>query len=315
MQKMSPSHDHNHHSHAGHTHDHSVRIVDQDGVRRVGGVFALIVSYMFVEIVVGIWVNSLVLIADGVHMLSDALALGLSLVAIYLARRQPDARRSYGYQRAEVLAAFTNGVAMFALSAWIVFEACGRLWAPVAIIPGPMLGVATVGLLINLLAAWILYGGDKDNLNMQGALLHVMGDLLVTVAAIIAGILILLWGWQRADAILSLLAALLILRSAWRITSQSAHMLLEGTPDQIDVDNVLHALEAMDGVREVHDLHVWGLTLKDMIVTAHLVVEEGVDRDGILRDAGVLITQRFAIEHVTLQLESKECLAGKACEQ
>lgn len=315
MQKTDAQPHHDHHPHAGHDHCHGHGAVNDDSARRVGGVLVLIASFMFVEIVAGVWADSLVLIADGIHMLSDALALGLSLVALYLARRQPDARRSYGYQRAQVLAAFVNGMAMFVLSAWIVFEAIERLWTPAQVIAGPMLGVAIIGLLVNVVAAWVLHGGDKDNLNMQSALLHVMGDLLGSVAAIVAGVLILLWGWQRADALLSLLAALLILRSAWVITRQSAHVLLEGTPDRIDVENVRHALEAMAGVSEVHDLHVWGLSLKDMIVTAHLVVEDGVDRDSVLRAAGVLMTQRFAIDHVTLQLESQECLAGKPCTQ
>lgn len=309
-----------HHSHA--SHDHGAHgacaghgAVDQDSARRIRYVLAMIASFMVVEILVGVWSHSLVLIADGVHMLSDALALALSLVALYLARRRPDARRSYGYQRAQVLAAFVNGLAMFVLSGWIVFEAVQRLWRPETVIAGPMLGVATLGLLINIVAAWILHRGDQDNLNMQGALLHVMGDLLGSVAAIAAGLIIWQWGWQRADPLLSLLAAVLVLRSAWVISRQAAHVLLEGTPERIDTEQVRQALVSVPGTQAVHDLHVWGLSHKDMIVTAHLVVNDSTARDTILEQAGALLADRFGIEHVTLQIEGQACLTGSPCEQ
>lgn len=261
---------------------------------------------MVIEIVVGLMANSLALVSDGIHMLSDAFSLGLALVAFRLGRRPADARRSYGYKRMQVLAAFSNGLVLVLLSLLIAGEAIKRMVVPEAVAAGPMLIVALIGLGVNALSFWILEGGDQHSLNMRGAALHVMGDLLGSVAAIAAAIIISLTGFTAADPLLSLLACVLILRGAVRVLRSSAHILLEGTPEHLDAATVRAELEQLQGVQSVHDLHLWGLTEQEIMLSAHLVVSSEARRDAVLHSAALALEQRFAIRHATLQVEGVE---------
>lgn len=298
------THDHHGHSHAGHSHHHGhVHDVTKDSEHRVMLALAITAIFMAVEIIVGLMANSLALVSDGIHMLSDAFSLGLALAAFRLGRRPPDAKRSYGYQRMQVLAAFSNGLVLVLLSLAIAFEALKRVIYPEEVAAHSMLVVAIIGLCVNALSFWILEGGDKHNLNMRGAALHVMGDLLGSVAAIAAAIIIMLTGFTAADPLLSLLACVLILRGAVRVLKSASHLLLEGTPENIDSEEVRGALEQLEGVQGVHDLHLWGLTEKEVMLSAHLTVTSEAVRDAVLHNATQALQQRFGIGHATLQVE------------
>ena len=301
------------HDHHGHSHRDQAVPEDKDGARRMKCALVLTIIFMVLELVTGVLSSSLVLIADGIHMLSDVLALSLALVAVSLARKAPDNLRSYGYQRTQVLAAFVNGIVLFMLTLWIVVEAIGRLINPGTVEGLPMLGVAIAGLIVNIIAAKLLHGGDEHDLNLQSAWLHVLSDLLGSVAAIIAALLIIIFGWQRADPILSLLAALLIVRSAWSVTRQSAHVLLEGTPVRISLDDVRRSLLTLPGVQRVHDVHVWGLSHRESLASLHLVVDTVVSRDTVIVNGRSLLAERFGIKHATIQVEGADSHAEMDC--
>lgn len=315
MVRHDSSHtDHAHgHDHAGHGHDH-VPTVTADSERRVRWALLLTAGFMLAEIVGGIVSGSLALLADAGHMFSDSASLGMALVAFRLGARLPDRQRTFGYQRFQVLAAFVNGLTLFAIAIWIFYSAIGRLLSPIEVLAVPMMSIAVVGLLVNIAAFAILHRGDQGNINLRGAAMHVMGDLLGSVAAIAASTIILLTGWNAADPLLSMLAAALILRGAWQIVRRSAHTLLEGTPDGVEVARIREALEALDGVESLHDLHVWGLTPQDPLLSLHLVVRDGADHADVLSQAYTLLRERFGITHATLQLEGEACLTGGDCQ-
>ncbi|ANF59702.1 zinc transporter ZitB [Halotalea alkalilenta] len=306
-------HDHDHdHSHDGHDHDH-VPKVDADSEKRVLVVLVATATFMVVEIATGFFANSLALISDGFHMLSDSFSLGLALAAFRLGRRAPDAKHSFGYQRFQVLAAFVNGLTLFVIAGWILYEAAQRMFSPVEVMAGPMLAVAVAGLGINAFSLLILHRGDHGNLNLRGASLHVLGDLLGSVAAILAAVIIMFTGWTVADPILSVLACVLILRAAWGVLRRSTHLLLEGTPEGVVSGEVRTALEQVDGVDEVHDLHMWGLSSQQRMLSAHLVVDQSIDRDAVLAEAYALLAERFSIGHATLQVEGEHCMTSGDC--
>jgi cobalt-zinc-cadmium efflux system protein len=284
--------DHLHH-HLGHAGEH----------RHLTGALLLTLGFAFVEAAAGWWSGSLALIADAGHMLTDATALGLAALAAWLARRPPSDRHTYGLVRAEVLAALVNGLAMLGLIAFIAVEAVRRFGQPRDIHGEAVIVVATLGLLVNLLVAWRLSRGQRD-LNTRAALLHVTGDLLGSVAAIVAGAVILLTGWTPIDPLLSLLVAGLILVSAWRLLSEALHVLLEGVPPQVDLQEVGRNLAALNGVRSVHDLHVWTLSSGKIALSAHLDLHRLEDWPRILLQARQLLTRRHGIGHVTLQPEA-----------
>jgi cobalt-zinc-cadmium efflux system protein len=225
---------HEGHHHHGHHHGHSYGAATADE-RRIGWAFVIIFGFMLVEVAGGIIAGSLALLADAGHMVSDAAALGMSWAALRVGKRPADQARSYGYKRLEVLAAFVNGLTLFVIAGWIVFEAARRFAHPVEVLGGPMLAVAVAGLLANIVAFIVLNGGNRENLNMRSAWLHVLGDILGFIVAIIAAIVILGTGWSPIDPLLSILVALLILRSAAGIVKSSAHILLEGTPPGLDL--------------------------------------------------------------------------------
>lgn len=266
-------------------------------------------GFMAVEVAGGVLAGSLALLADAGHMLTDAAALCFAWTAFRLARRPADARRSYGYHRFQILAAFVNGVVLMAIVAWIAIEALQRLRQPVEVLGGLMLAVAVVGLAVNLISFAILHGGNRENLNVRGALLHVVGDLLGSLAAIIAAVAIIVTGWTPIDPLLSVLVALLIARSAWMLVRQSTHVLLEGTPAEIDVARLKQELVAtVPEVDDVHHVHVWTLASGKLVMTLHAHVRDDANAEQVLRTILAISRERFGVSHVTVQIEHGRCV-------
>ncbi|VVE37490.1 zinc transporter ZitB [Pandoraea capi] len=314
-------HDHAHHTHAGHSHaghshaghSHASGVTDQ---RRIGIAFVLIAVFMVIEIVGGLLSGSLALLADAGHMVSDAAALAFSWIAIHYGKRPATLQLTYGYKRLEVLAAFVNGCALFVIAGWIVIEAIRRFTEPVPIVGTTMLIVAFAGLLANIAAFMVLHGGNRENLNMRGAWLHVLGDMLGSAAAIVAAVVILLTGWMPIDPLLSIFVAVIILKSAWGIVRSSAHILLEGTPDSLNPTEIKADLEAtVTQVRSVHHIHAWSITGERHMITLHAVPAPGAST----RDAMVAVQQRLAtrfnVEHATIQIEDAACEAQSPCNE
>jgi cobalt-zinc-cadmium efflux system protein len=287
-------------SHA-HAHAHPHAHGEASPTRRLAWVLALTLSYMVAEVVGGLISGSLALLADAGHMLTDNLALALALVASRVSRRPPDEGRTYGYQRVEILAALANGVLLAGICILLVWESVERLRQPVAIEPGLMAGVATGGLLVNLLAAWILRHRGS-NLNVRAAFLHVLGDLLGSVGALGAAGLVAWKGWLRADPAASLAICLILLWGAYRLLRETVHVLLEGSPSHLDLREIRASLVEISGVADVHDLHVWSLGTTPLL-TAHLVADHTSPSGRVLRDATAIARERFGITHVTFQVE------------
>lgn len=295
------------HGHAGHGLDVS-HAVTTDSERRVFLVMLLTGGFMVAEAAGGLLAGSLALIADAGHMLTDTAALAFAWAAFRMARRPSDALRSYGWHRFQVLAAFVNGLALLGISAWIAVEAARRLAAPVEVLGGPMLAIAVLGLLVNIAAFLILHRGDRENLNMRGAVLHVVSDLLGSAAAILAAIVILLTGWTPIDPILSVLVAILILRSAWGVVRRSTHILIEGTPHDLDVGQLREAIHAaVPQVEDVHHVHAWSLTAERPLVTLHVTVGPEADPAATLAAVQAVLRARFGLAHATVQLEHGGC--------
>jgi cobalt-zinc-cadmium efflux system protein len=266
-------------------------------------------GFMVVEVIGGLAAGSLALLADAGHMLTDTLSLALAFVAFRIGRWPQDSRRTYGYHRFQVLAAFVNGLTLVAIVGWIAIEATRRLLEPVEVLGGLMLAVAVIGLVVNIAAFAILHGGDRRNLNLRGAALHVLADMLGSVAAIVAALVIGLTGWMPIDPLLSLLVAVLILRSAWMLLRRSGHILLEGAPEWLDEAELRGALvAAVPAVLEVHHVHAWMLTIERPLLTLHARVVPGVDQQEALRAIHLALADRFGIEHATVQIE-----IGEAC--
>jgi cobalt-zinc-cadmium efflux system protein len=262
----------------------------------------LTLSFAGVEALAGWWSGSLALLADAAHMLTDSSALGLAAAAAWLARRPPSARHSYGLVRAEVLAALFNGLLMLVLIGYIVHEAIDRIGSPREVAGGTVIGVAVIGLAINLTVAWVLSRGEQT-LNSRAALLHVLGDALGSVAAITAGIVIVTTGWTPIDPLLSLFVAALIGISALGLLREVVHVLMEGVPPHVELNAVGRDLAALDGVLRVHDLHVWTLSSGTVALSAHIEIRDLVDWPGILAAARHAMDSRHGIRHVTLQPE------------
>ena len=294
-----------HHEHAhGHDHGHGI------GGKREGNTSALrwafgITTVILVAEAVGGWLtNSLALLSDAGHMLSDAASLGLSLLAIHFAQKPASASKSYGYRRLEILAALANGVALFVIAVAISWEAAHRLFAPPPVASLPMMGIAGIGLAANLASAWVLlHQGDvKDNLNLRSAYLHVLGDALGSVGALLAGALMYFYGWYVADPIVSVAVALLILRGAWGVVSQSLHILMEGTPTGSNIEAMVASLETIPGVCNVHDVHVWTVTSGYDVFSCHLVVSKGTNITKVVAAGAELLERQFGIRHTTIQV-------------
>jgi cobalt-zinc-cadmium efflux system protein len=313
MSSHSHAHDDHHdHDHGnGHNHDHGHVHAHTHDERRLLLALILTGGFMVVEAAGGILAGSLALLADAGHMLTDTAALALSWYAFLVSRRPATEERSYGQHRFQVLAALINGVALVAVAGWIAVEAVRRLFDPVPIMGTTMLVIAAIGLSVNIAGFLILHGGNQENLNMRGAALHVLGDLLGSVAAIVAAIVILWTGWTPLDPILSVLVALLILRSAWSLVGRSWHVLMEGTPEGLDVDRLRRELtDAVPGVEDVHHVHAWCLTPERPLITFHASLGADADHDEVLRLLRIELVSRFNIEHSTIQLEGNPCAAG-----
>lgn len=285
-------------------HDHSHEAHARGQSRRaLTLVLALTATFTVVEVVGGLLTGSLALLADAGHMLSDNFSIGLALFAAWIAAKPPTPNRSFGFKRAEILAALVNGVTLVVVSIWIFYEAYHRLQAPPEILAGPMLVVAALGLVVNVAGAVILSRSGGESLNVQGALRHVIADLLGSVGAISAALIIVLTGWRYADPLVSVLIALLILASSWRLLRESTTILLEEAPSDLDVNEVGKKMVGVEGVQEVHDLHVWTITSGFPSLSAHVLVGPYEDCHARRRDLERLLAHEYGIEHTTLQVD------------
>ncbi len=284
-----------------HHHNHSPR--SSGSKQRLAWALALAASYMLAELIGGWIANSLALLADAGHMFLDVAALALSFFAMWMADRPAPARQTFGYYRAEILAALVNGATLIAISIYILIEAVGRLREPPEVQGALMTGVALGGLLVNLAGLWLLHGGRDESLNVRGAWLHVLTDALGSVGAIAAGVLVWAFGWYWSDAVASALIGLLIVYSSWRLLAESVAVLMESAPRGIDVDEVAGALREVPGVAGLHDLHVWTITSGLDALSAHVTVEDGEPHPTILKRLQRMLHDRFGIDHITIQLE------------
>lgn len=294
-------HDHAGHDHAGHAHAPSVTPQNE---RVVAVSFFLTAGFMVAEVIGGVLSGSLALIADAGHMLTDAAALALAWAAFRFGRRVADKKRTFGYLRFEVLAGFINAVALLLLTAWIAWEAVHRLLEPSPVLAGPMLIVATIGLVVNIAVFWMLTKGDREHVNIKGAMLHVLGDLLGSVAAIGAALVIYATGWTPIDPILSVLLSALILRAGWSLLGNSMHILMEGAPAGIDTDEMKEALAAaVPGLTSVNHLHVWSITSGRPAATMDVTVAPGSDPAAVVAGLKARLAERYAIAHSTVEID------------
>jgi cobalt-zinc-cadmium efflux system protein len=288
-----------HHHGVGHSHGSDAP------VRNLRIALGLTAALLVVEVIGGILSNSIALLADAGHMLTDVAALALALFVAWFSKQPSSPQKTFGYLRWEILAAFVNGATLLLISAWILWEAVLRLRAPEPISGGLMLGVAVAGLLVNIIAARVLVRGSADNLNARGAYLHVLGDLLASVGTVAAAIAIRYTGWLVADPIASILTTVLIMRGAWLLVRESVDILLESTPAHIPLPAVRGQLEAIPGIESVHDLHVWAVTPAVVSMSAHCIVREPAQHQHVLEHIHDAM-RLFGIEHVTIQLERDE---------
>ncbi|PVA09907.1 cation transporter [Pelagivirga sediminicola] len=292
--------DHSAHDHSGHDHSHIPK-----NETKIAIAAALTGAFMLAEVIGGVISGSLALIADAGHMLTDFASLMLAWLGFRLARRPADWKRTYGFDRFSVLAAFVNGISLFAIAGWILWEAVQRLSSPQEVLGGVMLWIALGGLAVNIIAFWVLTrGGEGENLNVRAAALHVMGDLLGSVAALVAALIIIWTGWTPIDPILSVLVAVIILRSAWKVVAQSGHILLEGAPDGFDRRAVVGDLRAeVPGLRDVRHVHAWSVTQERPMVTMVIELEAGSDARAAKQAIRARLDERHGIGHVTIEVE------------
>jgi cobalt-zinc-cadmium efflux system protein len=310
---------HHHDGGAGHSHSHGGRAARSR--RRLSLVVVLTAIYMVAEAVGGWMTGSLALLADAGHMLADVAALTLALVAMWFSSRPATPSKTFGYHRLEILAALVNGVALVLISLLIFYESYQRWSDPPQVKSGLMMLIATGGLIINLACAWILHGDHKDDLNVRGAWLHILGDALGSVGAIIAGALMSLYGWYAADPLFSSLIGLLIIWSSWHLIRESTNVLLEGTPAHINLAAVESAILQTRGVEAVHDLHVWTITSGREALSAHVIHVESISQAELLKELRAKLSDRFGVDHLTIQMETPDfedetfhfCHAGTAC--
>ena len=304
---------------SNHTHSHERR--SAQSLRNLKLALVLTAVYMFAEAFGGWFANSLALLADAGHMLTDVAALSLTLAAIWFASRPATAKKTFGYYRLEILAAFVNGIALVLISLFVIYEAYERFNAPPEIKGLQLTLIAVGGLLVNLFAAFLLHGDHAHDLNMRSAWLHVVGDALGSVAAIVAGVLILAFGWVWADAVSSFLISLIIIFGAWRLIRESVNVLLEGTPSHINLKAVEEAIRQTNDVADVHDLHVWTITSGMEALSVHVIHQKDVSQKVLLQNIRTKLHDEFGIDHLTIQmetleteeLESHDCFSGTNC--
>jgi len=293
-----------HHHHHGHDHARA----GNDNARRLALTLALQAAYLVAEVVGGWMANSLALLADAGHMLSDVAALALSLFAVWIAQKPATDHRTFGYYRTEILAALANAAALIAISIYIFYEAVQRLRAPEPVVGALVVWIAIGGLLVNGIGAALLHRGREHSLNIRGAWLHLMTDAAGNVGVIAGGLLIWLWGFAWADPVVSILIGVLVIWSSWGLLKDSVGVLLEGTPSHIDVGAVRAAVMEVDGVEEVHDLHVWTIASGLEALSCHVVVGGRDERRAsgeILADVHKLLHERFGLHHLTVQIEPR----------
>ena len=293
-------HDHSGHDHEGHSHAPTVG-TDNERVVLIG--FLLTAGFMVAEVIAGVLSGSLALIADAGHMLTDAAALLLAWGAFRFGRRASDGKRTFGYMRLEVVAGLINSVTLFALVAWIVYEAIQRFMTPHEVLAGPMFVVAVLGLVINVVVFLVLSRGDRSHVNIRGAMVHVLGDLLGSVAAIAAAIVIWLTGWMPIDPLLSVLVSLLILRSAWALFRNSLHILMEGTPGNVVIEDLSKALVTkVPGLAAVRHVHVWSITSGKPVATLEIVLAPGADAGAVTHGVKAALSADHGITHATVEI-------------
>lgn len=276
--------------------------------RRLSLILPLMTAYMVAEVVGGWLTNSLALLADAGHMLSDVAALALTLFAMWVARRPATAVRTFGYYRAEILAALANGATLVAVAVYVFVEAWQRLKAPPDVLGGQMLAIASGGLVVNVVGLWVLRESKSESLNVRGAWLHVLGDAFGSVGAIASGALVWAFGWNWADPVASVAIGLLILYSSWELIKEAVSVLMESVPANVDLDAIRATLRGIDGVEEVHELHVWSISSGIVSLSGHLVVRAPLRAHGyVLAESRALLAARFGINHVTIQVEPVAC--------
>lgn len=274
-------------------------------------VFCLTFFYLIVEVIGGFWTGSLALLADAGHMLTDVAGVGLALLAIWFAEKPASPERTYGYYRVEILAALTNAVVLIFISLYILYEAYERFKNPPEVQSAGMLAVASVGLIVNIVGVFILRSGSKESLNMKGAYFEVLSDMLTSIGVIIAGVVMFTTGWYYADPLISAGIGLFILPRTWALLKDAVAVLLEGTPSDINIATVREKLSKLEGVCEIHDLHVWSLTSGVNAMSVHAVLAEGAEHDDVLQRVHDTCTREFKIAHVTAQTERD----GFACHE
>lgn len=288
-------------------HDHARDTIRHE--RPLRWALALTAGFLGVELA-GAWLsNSLALLSDAAHMATDTFALAVALAAVHLARRPPDARRTYGYARMEALGALFNGSLLVLLAGFILWEALQRFRQPPEVATTTMIVVAALGLVANLVAMRLLEAGSGESLNMKGAYLEVWSDMLGSVAVLAGAVVILLTGWTLVDPLLAVGIGLWVLPRTWRLLREAVHLLLEGVPRGLDVAQVRAAIEAEPGVASVHDLHLWSISSRQPLLSAHVVVTQSGDADALCARVAGMLEQRFGIHHSTLQMESAPCAA------
>lgn len=273
--------------------------------------FFLISFYLVVEVIGGIVTNSLALLSDAGHMLSDAVSLGLSLFAIKMGEKKATNTKTYGYKRFEILVAFLNGLALIFISLYILWEAFHRLLTSPEVMSTGMIIISSVGLVVNIVAAFLLMKGDHhDNLNVRSAFLHVLGDLLGSIGAIVAAVLILLFGWNWADSVASIIVAFLVIVSGIRVTRDSFHVLMEGTPSNLNTEKIKEKLLTIDGIKGVRDLHIWSISSDFPALSCHIVVEDFNRYEQIMTEVKHILSHAFHIEHTTIQVDKHQDMCG-----
>ena len=299
-----------------HSHAHGPSPHDQRYQRsRRPLVLALATQLIFfvVELVGGLLTNSLALIADAGHMLSDVVALGLSLVALIYTQKPHTAKKTYGYHRLEILVALANGLVLWGISIYILYEAYGRFSAPPAIAGTPLIAIAGLGFLINLFGVVILYPTKDQSINLRSAFLHLLADSLGSVAAIAAGVAIYVKSWYWFDPLSGAVIAVLIVVGSWQLVREAADILMEGTPGHIDLGEVTQALEAYPGVAGIHDLHIWSISSGLFALSVHVVLADSRDRDCLTGELEELLAHRFGLDHATIQLEGPDYHNPRVC--
>ncbi|MEC1271756.1 CDF family zinc transporter CzcD [Bacillus subtilis] len=291
----------------GHNHSHNHNEGANKKVLLIS--FIMITGYMIIEAIGGFLTNSLALLSDAGHMLSDSISLMVALIAFTLAEKKANHNKTFGYKRFEILAAVINGAALILISLYIIYEAIERFSHPPEVATTGMLTISIIGLVVNLLVAWIMMsGGDtKNNLNIRGAYLHVISDMLGSVGAILAAILIIFFGWGWADPLASIIVAILVLRSGYNVTKDSIHILMEGTPENIDVSDIIRTIEGTEGIQNIHDLHIWSITSGLNALSCHAVVDDQLtisESENILRKIEHELEHK-GITHVTIQMETE----------